>query len=70
MLAPFLVLAPLAGLLPSRPVWLALAAAPFALTTIRRFQREPAGHGLNLILAQTAQVQAFFALLLCLGASL
>jgi 1,4-dihydroxy-2-naphthoate octaprenyltransferase len=70
MLAPFLLLAPLAALLALRPVWLALAAAPFALTTIRRFRREAVGRGLNLILAQSAQVQALFALLLCLGASL
>ena len=31
MLAPFALLVPLGHLLPSRPVWLALAAVPFSL---------------------------------------
>ena len=69
MLAPFALLAPL-GLMTARPVWLALAALPFALALIRRFLREPAGAGFNAILAQTAQAQAVYAALLCLGLSL
>ena len=70
MLAPFALLAPLGHLLPSRPVWLALAALPFSFALIRRFLREPAGPGFNGILAQTAQAQAVFAGLLCVGVSL
>ncbi len=69
MLAPFALLAPLGQLLPSRPLWIALAALPFSLALVRRFLREPVGPGLNLILAQTARGQAIFAALLCLGVS-
>lgn len=72
MLAPFGLLLPIASRLSASPVTspvlAALAAAPFALWLIRRFLREPAGPGFNLILARTAQCQALFAALLCLGA--
>jgi 1,4-dihydroxy-2-naphthoate octaprenyltransferase len=67
MLAPFALLAPLAALLPGRPVWVTLAAAPFALIAIRRFWNEPPGRGFNAILAQTARMQAIYAAALCLG---
>jgi 1,4-dihydroxy-2-naphthoate octaprenyltransferase len=56
-------LAPLTG----GHVWLALAAAPLAGGMVWRFWREPVGENFNAILAQTAQVQAVFAMLLCLG---
>ncbi len=68
MLAPFVLLVPLASRLAASPVFAALAAAPFAVWLVRRFLREPIGPGFNLILARTAQCQALFAALLCLGA--
>ncbi len=68
MVAPFLLLFPLDAQLVSRHAPAALAAAPMSLWLIRRFFREPPGPGFNLILAQTAQCQALFALLLVLGA--
>jgi 1,4-dihydroxy-2-naphthoate octaprenyltransferase len=68
MLGPYLLLIPMASLLPGRPVWMALAAAPLSTALIARFLREPPGPGFNAILARTAQVQAFFALLICYGA--
>jgi 1,4-dihydroxy-2-naphthoate octaprenyltransferase len=68
MLAPFLFLFPIAALLPSHHALAALAAAPMALWLSLRFFREKPGPGFNLVLAQTAQCQAMFALLLCLGA--
>ncbi|MGP0104616.1 1,4-dihydroxy-2-naphthoate octaprenyltransferase [Rhodoblastus sp.] len=68
MLAPYLLLIPMALLLPGRPVWTALAAAPFSAALVARFPREPPGPRFNAILARTAQVQAFFALLICFGA--
>ncbi len=68
MLVPFSLLLPLDALLPSQYTLVALAAAPLSLWLIRGFFHEPPGPGFNLILAQTAQCQALFALLLCLGA--
>ncbi len=68
MLAPFLLLLPIELLLPARHTLAALPAAPMSLWLIRRFFRERPGPGFNLILAQTAQCQALFALFLCLGA--
>jgi 1,4-dihydroxy-2-naphthoate polyprenyltransferase len=67
-LAPYLLLAPLAVLLPDRPVWAALATAPVSIWTVTRFLREPPGPGFNAILAQTARNQVLFAVLLCCGA--
>jgi 1,4-dihydroxy-2-naphthoate polyprenyltransferase len=67
MLAPFVLLAPLSRLLPGSHVAAALICAPFALLVVARLFREPSGAGLNTTLAQTAQVQIGFALLLCLG---
>lgn len=67
MLVPFSML-PLLGVnLPRGHVWPALIALPLALALIHRFAHEPAGRGFNRILAQTAQVQLVFGLLLCLG---
>ncbi len=69
MLLPFLLVLPLARLLMDTHIWIALIAAPLALVTIARFVREPPGPGFNQILAQTAQTQAVYAALLCLGAT-
>ena len=66
--APYLMLIPMAFLLPGRPVWTALATAPYSIAVAVRFLRERPGPGFNAILAQTAQSQAIFALLLCFGA--
>ncbi len=68
LLAPNLLLIPMALLLPGRSVWAALAAAPYSIAIVAHFVREPPGRGFNAILAQCAQNQAIFALLLCLGA--
>jgi len=68
LLAPYLLLIPMAFLLPGRPIWTALAAAPYSIAIVARFLREPPGPGFNAILAQTAQSQAIFALLLSFGA--
>ena len=70
MLAPFVLIAPLSRLLPSSHLWLALMAAPLALVMVARFVKEPPGRGFNTILAQTAQTQMVFAMLLCIGAIL
>ena len=68
MLLPFVLAFPLAWLLPDVHVWIALIAAPLALVMAVRFIREPPGPGFNDILAQTAQTQTVYAVLLCLGA--
>jgi 1,4-dihydroxy-2-naphthoate octaprenyltransferase len=70
MFAPFALLAPIAAQLTTHHIAVTLAAAPFALWLILKFFREPVGPGLNLILPRTAQCQALFAALLCLGATL
>jgi 1,4-dihydroxy-2-naphthoate octaprenyltransferase len=67
MLLPFVLVLPLARLLMGTHIWIALVAAPLALVTIARFVRERPGPGFNQILAQTAQTQAAYAALLCLG---
>ena len=68
MLLPFVLVFPLARLLTDVHVGIALIAAPLALIMVVRFVREPPGSGFNDILAQTAQTQSVYALLLCLGA--
>ena len=68
MLLPFALVFPLVRLLTDAHVWTALIAAPLALIMIARFVREPPGQGFNQILAQTAQTQSVYAVLLCLGA--
>jgi 1,4-dihydroxy-2-naphthoate octaprenyltransferase len=44
-----------------------LLILPLVLVLIYRFIHEPRGRGFNLILAQTAQIQFLFGLLLCVG---
>jgi 1,4-dihydroxy-2-naphthoate octaprenyltransferase len=46
---------------------LAFGALPLAIHMILRFCREAPGPAFNRILAQTAQVQLAFGVLLCLG---
>jgi 1,4-dihydroxy-2-naphthoate polyprenyltransferase len=67
VLSPFLLLRPVASLLPSTHAQAAFLAAPLAVWLVWRFFREPPGPGFNPILAATAQCQALFALLLSLG---
>lgn len=66
--APFLLL-PLLGclLLAGVAIWLPLLAAPWAVLLVRRFCLEAPGVGYNLLLAQTAQLQFLFAVLLSVG---
>lgn len=67
MLLPFALLPLIGRALPRGHVWPALVTLPLALALIRRFVHEPRGQGFNRILAQTAQIQFLFGLLLCLG---
>jgi 1,4-dihydroxy-2-naphthoate polyprenyltransferase len=67
MLVPFALLAVLNYDLPRGHVWPALFALPLALRLIYRFANEPRGPGFNRILVGTAQTQAVFGSLLCLG---
>ena len=67
MLAPCLLLYPIARGIAREPVWAALLALPFALFVITKLWREPPGRGLNAVLAATAQVQSAYALLLAAG---
>ncbi len=66
MAVPFLLL-PLLGLQLNAPVWLPLLAVPWALLLVRRFCREAPGPGHNRLLAQTAQLQLLFSILLSAG---
>ncbi|MBB4197375.1 hypothetical protein CCR94_13745 [Rhodoblastus sphagnicola] len=68
MLAPFALLAPLVRSAPHNHMGLALVALPLAAMQARRLFLEQPGPGLNTLLAQTAQTQALFSLLLCVGA--
>jgi 1,4-dihydroxy-2-naphthoate octaprenyltransferase len=67
MVFPFALLPVIGRALPRGQVWPALLVLPLALVLIYRFIHEPHGRGFNLILAQTAQIQFLFGLLLCLG---
>ncbi|MCI4679838.1 1,4-dihydroxy-2-naphthoate polyprenyltransferase [Rhodoblastus acidophilus] len=67
-LAPFLLAGVLTALAPQRALWLALGALPMAWAQVRQLYAEPAGPGLNALLARTAQTQALYALLLGIGA--
>ncbi|MBS4095861.1 MAG: 1,4-dihydroxy-2-naphthoate polyprenyltransferase [Sulfuricella sp.] len=66
VLAPFALLA----LLPGQGGWLPLAALPWALALIRRLRAEASGPGYNRLLAQTAQLQLLFSVLLSVGVNL
>ena len=68
MLAPFALLAMLIRSAPHSHMFLALGALPLSLMQARRLFVEPPGPGLNALLAQTAQTQAAFSLLLSVGA--
>lgn len=65
---PFLLL-PVLGclLLADMTIWLPLLAAPWALLLAWRFWREAPGTGHNRLLAQTAQLQLLFSVLLSAG---
>ena len=62
MLAPFLLPLLLSDL--DAGVWLVLLAMPFAWLLIHRFISEPPGPAFNQILARTALLQLFYAVLL------
>ncbi len=65
---PFFLLPLLGALLPAGAVvWLPLLAAPWAAALIRGIRREAPGAGYNRLLAQTAQLQLAFTILLSLG---
>jgi 1,4-dihydroxy-2-naphthoate octaprenyltransferase len=70
MLAPFALLGLLAQPATAGAFWLAFGALPFTLAIVRRFFIAPPDAGLNQLLANTAQAQAMFSMLLCLGALL
>lgn len=65
---PF-VLLPVLGclLLAGVGIWLPLLAAPWAVLLVLRFWREAPGGAYNRLLAQTAQLQLLFAVLLSVG---
>ena len=68
LVTPYLLLPLLAGL--SHSGWgvgLPLLSLPVALALWQRFRREPPGPVFNLILAQTAQLQLGFGILLSMG---
>ncbi len=68
MVAPFLLLHPLQHLLPeSGHLWAPLLAAPVAGYLIVCFWHDSPGPGFNSLLGRTAQMQALFAFLLCIG---
>jgi 1,4-dihydroxy-2-naphthoate octaprenyltransferase len=67
VLAPFALLPLIDRRLPGGHAWLAFGALPLAIHMLLRFARVPRGPAFNRILAQTAQLQLAFGLLLCLG---
>jgi 1,4-dihydroxy-2-naphthoate octaprenyltransferase len=70
MLAPFVLVSMLALSSGHAPLWTAMGALPLAAGLTRRFFVEPRGPAFNSLLVRTAQTQAVFSLLLCLGALL
>lgn len=70
MFGPFALLPFLVGQMPHSAIWLAGGALPLAFVLARRLFDEKPGPGLNVLLVRTAQTQAIFSLLLCLGALL
>jgi len=67
MTAPFCLLPLLGMLLREATVWLPMLAAPWAVMLVQRFCRAAPGLGHNRLLAQTAQVQLLFTVLLSVG---
>jgi 1,4-dihydroxy-2-naphthoate polyprenyltransferase len=67
MVFPFALLPMIGRALPRGQVWPALLVLPLVLVLIYRFIHEPRGRGFNAILAQTAQIQLLFGMLLCVG---
>lgn len=68
LLAPYLLLPLLAGLTGSGwKLGLPLLSLPLAFSLLRRFRSEPPGPVFNRILAQTAQLQLAFGILLSMG---
>ena len=67
MLGPFILLLPIAQVLPRGHVWPALLVLPLAGSLIYKFAREPCGRGFNAILVQTVLLQAMFSVLLSVG---
>jgi 1,4-dihydroxy-2-naphthoate octaprenyltransferase len=70
MLAPFVLLVGIIRSAPPNHMALAFIALPLALVLSRRMYVEPPGPRLNSLMARTAQTEAIFSLLLCLGALL
>jgi 1,4-dihydroxy-2-naphthoate octaprenyltransferase len=70
MIIPFALLPVLDLLLRGGHAWVAFGALPLAVRMVRRFVGEAPGPVFNRILAQTAQVQLAYGLLLCLGLAL
>jgi 1,4-dihydroxy-2-naphthoate polyprenyltransferase len=68
LLAPFLLLAPLALLTRAdAAMFVPLLALPMALDLVRRFWRETPGPLFNPLLARTAKFQVLFSIMLCVA---
>lgn len=67
MIMPFVLLVPLYLASGTRGVWLAALLLPWAVSLLRRFTRQPPGPALNGLLAETAQLQLTYGLLLSAG---
>ena len=64
---PYLLLPVLSNLTGMQWGALPFLSLPWAMRLLQRFVKEPAGPGFNQILAQTAQLQLLFGILLCMG---
>ena len=67
ILTPFVLMLPVAQVVPRGHVWLTLLALPLAGLLIYKFVHEPRGRGFNKILVQTVLVQLLFSVLLAVG---
>jgi 1,4-dihydroxy-2-naphthoate polyprenyltransferase len=68
MIAPFVILLPLQAALPTvYYLTVPLLSAPLVAYSILKFWRAPPGPDFNILLGRTAQAQALFAALLCIG---
>jgi len=65
MLMPFLLPAFISGALPGK--WLFIVALPFSIILIYKFFTQTPGPAFNTLLAQTAQLQLFYSVLMGLG---